>query len=74
VIGNNKTTGLSGGVVEHRYNGSVDELRVFEFGGGQFQAESDLLYNVPEPSGFLAFLVGGVLIGGSRRDRKRKGV
>jgi hypothetical protein len=41
-------------------NGSIDEARIFTFTTGQFNAATDLLYVVPEPSTSAFLLMGAV--------------
>lgn len=56
---------------EHLFVGQIDEVRVFEFQQGAFNAQNDLLYAVPEPSAGLALLGGLGMLAGLRCSRSR---
>jgi hypothetical protein len=73
VVGSNTKHGGSNAQwgLEHLFVGQMDEVRVFEFQQGAFNAQSDLLYAVPEPSAGVAFLAGLGTLAGLRRSRSR---
>lgn len=71
LIGSSARQGIPLGDVESGYNGNADEVRVFEFAPGGFDAGRDLLHSVPEPTTMLVFLVGlGACAGFSRAGRR----
>jgi hypothetical protein len=73
VVGSNTKFGgsIAQWGLDQLFVGQTDEIRVFEFQQGAFNAQSDLLYAVPEPSTSLAFLSGLGTLAGVRRSRQK---
>jgi hypothetical protein len=71
VVGSNTKFGgsIAQWGLDHLFVGQIDEVRVFEFQPGAFNAQSDLLHAAPEPSAGLAFLAGLGTLAGLRRSR-----
>jgi hypothetical protein len=71
VVGSNTKFGgsIAQWGLDHLFVGQIDEVRVFEFQSGAFNAQSDLLHAAPEPSAGLAFLAGLGTLAGLRRSR-----
>jgi hypothetical protein len=75
VIGSSKRHGESFAMSgrESYYGGEADEIRVFEFQPGAFDARSDLLFAVPEPTASLSLLCGIWMLAGLSRRRRAQG-
>ena len=56
-----------------QFTGQADEVRLFEFAPGTFNAETDLLFAIPEPSVAATFFAGLCLCGNGRRARHPPG-